>query len=482
MSLLESPTQHLTNLSTLRAYRSRTVPLLLSDSDPAMHGFIRIVNVSDESGTVEVRAIDDSGREVGPVTLPLEPKQARHFNSRDLEEGALAKGIAQGLGSGTGNWRLEFSSNLWIDVSAFVRTKDGFVTSMHDVGRRAWRSHEAGQNAEGHLRWRYHLPTFNPASNTRQRSLLRLVNPSNRDVEVEVGGIDDSGSPSLGTVRLTLVANESRAITSLALERGEGLHGMFGDGKWQLYVSADGPIFAQSLMRSGGGQLTNLSRTYFGGEDQAADSHKLNWTAPDSRAGDSVASAGDFDGDGWSDLLVGAPTGDSEESEPPGSAHLFLGASLSRLDSDGGHPDGQIELGEPLSGQGAWQFVGEAEASEAGASVASVSDRNGRAALLVGSPGFSLKATRTGAAYLISASAPAAADAEDGASDGVIDLANVAAQPRSWKFTGADVEDSEDYRVGQSVSSAGDIDGDGRADLLIGRYAIQLGTIVRGGN
>lgn len=466
MSLLESPTQHLTNLSTLRAYRSRTVPLMLSDNDPAMHGFIRIVNVSDESGTVEVRAIDDSGKEVGPVTLPLEPRQARHFNSRDLETGAPAKGIAQGLGSGTGNWRLEFSSNLWIDVSAFVRTKDGFVTSMHDVGRRAWRSQETGQGTEGHLRWRYHLPTFNPASNTRQRSLLRLVNPSNRDVEVEIEGIDDSGSPSLGKVRLTLAANESKEVSSLALERGEGLHGMFGDGKgkWQLYVSADGPVFAQSLMRSADGQLTNLSRTYLGGEDQAADSYKLNWTAPDSRAGNSVAPAGDFDGDGLSDLLVGVPAGDSEGSEPPGSAYLFLGSSLSRLDSGSGLPDGQIELGDSLSDQGAWQFVGEADASEAGASVASASDGNGRPALLVGSPGFGPQATRAGAAYFISGSAPAAADAEDGGADGVVSLSHIAAQPGSWKFVGEAPNDV----AGASVAAAGDVDGDGVDDILIG--------------
>ena len=466
MSLLESPTGHLTNLSTQRAYRSRTVPLLLSNGDPAVHGFTRILNLSGEPGIVEVRAIDDSGRKSRRVTLPMDGSQARHFNSRDLEIGSPQKGIHQGLGSGVGNWRLDFRSNRWIDVSAFVRTKDGFVTSMHDVGRRLRRGHEAGQDAGTPVRWRYHLPTFNPASNTRQRSLLRLVNPSNRDVEIELEGVDDSGRPSLGKVHLTLAANESREVTAVALERGEDLHGMFGDGqgKWRLVVSADGPIFAQSLMRSPGGQLTNLSRTYFGGEDQAVGSYKLNWTVPESRAGDSIASAGDFDGDGLSDLFVGAPAGDSEDSDLPGSAYLILGSALPRLDADSGGSDGRIELGGTPPDQGVWQFVGESGDSLAGASVASVGDRQGGAAILVGSPGFGPRGERVGAAYLIAASAPLAADKEDGVADGVVSLGHISAQSGSWQFVGEAPHDV----AGSSVAAAGDVNGDGVADWLIG--------------
>ena len=455
MSLLQSRTGHLTNLSALSAYRDRTVPLFLSAADPAQQGFVRITNVSsdeNESGTVDVFATDDSGRRVGPVTLPLEPGGSVHFNSSDLEQGAPAKGITQGVGTGSGNWRLTFTSKLWIDASAFVRTRDGFLTSMHDIGRS--------------FRGRHHLPIFNPASNTRQRSHLRLVNSSDRDVNVRVAGVDDSGNASSDEVRLTLAANASTTLSAQALESGGGgLNGMLGDGegKWQLFVSSDGPIMAMSLLRSEDGKLTNLSRTRYRGFEQPSASYKLAGAGRAASVGSRVGSAGDMDGDGVPELVVGAPA--EEGPNHTGSAYLISGASLPRLDAESGTVDGLVDLGDADSRPGLWKLVGEAGESVAGRAVASAGDLDGdgRAELLLGSPGLNAGADGAGAAYLISHSSLSAADRADGAEDGVVSLGNVAGQPGAWKLVGDEYDGA-----GSSLAPAGDIDGDGIADFLVG--------------
>ena len=57
-----------------------------------------------------------------------------------------------------------------------------------------------------------------------------------------------------------------------------------------------------------------------------------------------------------------------------------------------------------------------------------------------------------------------ALDKADGTEDGVIDLANVQNGAASYRFVGADGRTNPAW----SVSSAGDVDGDGNADLLIG--------------
>ena len=154
-----------------------------------------------------------------------------------------------GVGEGEGSWRLEFSSALDLDVLAYVRTGAGFLTRMHDV------AHRDAQAVR--------VPTFNPASNYRQVSVLRLVNPSDDVRGVAITGVDVDGASPGSTVRLSVPPRGARTLTSAELESGtaEGLSGMLGDGngKWQLTVEPDGPLRALSLLRSPTGHLTNLS-------------------------------------------------------------------------------------------------------------------------------------------------------------------------------------------------------------------------------
>lgn len=223
------------------------VPLFLSASEPRRQGFLRLINHSDQAGEVSLTAIDDTGREFGPINLALAARQVIHFNSTDLEMGNSAKGLGSGIGQGQGDWRLRLASPLPIEALAYVRAAGGFLTSIHDLAPKI-----AGL---------YRVSTFNPASNRNQASLLRLINPDDQDAEVAIRGLDDSGAMR-GPVRLTLPAGHARTIDAPELEDGDaGLEGAIGDGqgKWRLDIEADRDIQVMSLMETPEGHITNLS-------------------------------------------------------------------------------------------------------------------------------------------------------------------------------------------------------------------------------
>ena len=252
MSLLQSPTGNLTNLSIGRAAGSRTIPLFISASHPVQQSFVRIINHSpSDGGTVRIYAIDDAGRRVGPVFLEIGPGKTRHVNSQDLERGNPEKGLSAGVGPGVGNWRLEIKTTLDMEPLAYIRTSDGFLTSMHEVA--------SGEETS----MRKTVPIFNPGSNENQRSLLRLVNPQNRPATVFIRAQDDRGNfAPQGDVTLTVPARGAQTWSARQLEDGDaGFSGRFGDGqgKWRLFVSAMTPIQVMSLLQNPAGHLTNLS-------------------------------------------------------------------------------------------------------------------------------------------------------------------------------------------------------------------------------
>ena len=253
MSLMTSSSGHLTNLSTAPTHRrgdALVVPLFLSASDPNdRQGLARVVNRSDTAGTVTIRAFDDRAVAYDPVTLSIGAREVVHFNSDDLEMGNAAKGLTGSTGPGSaGQWRLHLTSDLDIEVLAYARHADGFLTSMHDVAPKRGGVHR--------------VASFNPGSNTRQASRLRIVNLDAEEAQVAIGGIDgDGASPGAG-VTVAVPAGRSMTFGAKALEEGsERFEGALGDGasKWRLQVTSEQDILVMSLMQSPTGHLTNLS-------------------------------------------------------------------------------------------------------------------------------------------------------------------------------------------------------------------------------
>lgn len=273
--------------STAFAATSEIVPLFISASHPSQQGFVRIINHSDQTGVVAVTAIDDAGRSA-KISFQLDAWETRHFNSEDLENGNAAKGIGAGIGAGMGDWRLEIESVLPLEVLAYVRTTDGFLTSMHDRARKRGRRHL--------------VPTFNPGSNPNQVGKLRIVNTAAAQTTVDIVGVDDRGVES-DEVRVVVAAGAAVTLTAQELEAGPrgAVNGLGdGSGKWQLYVTADQRIVVQSLLESVSGHLTNLSTSVSAGNYQPPSGGAVG-----DAAGDFALEHGDVVAGRW----YAAPTG-----------------------------------------------------------------------------------------------------------------------------------------------------------------------------
>ena len=252
MSLLSSPTGYLTNLSTRPAPwkdGSHVVPLLPSASDSyGRQGIVRAVNRSSAAGDVTIRAYDDANRAYAPLTLAIGPDEAVQFTSNDLEFGNANAGLTGSTGPGYGNWWLKLSSELDLEVLSYVRSADGFLTSMHDTAPNDGTQHS--------------IATFGPGSDVNQTSLLRMVNPGEAAATAVIIGVDDQGRSPGTHVRVTVPPRSSKTLSATELESGGGdLEGELGDGtgSWQLSVESEMPLIVTSLLEIRTGYLTNLS-------------------------------------------------------------------------------------------------------------------------------------------------------------------------------------------------------------------------------
>jgi hypothetical protein len=167
------------------------------------------------------------------------------------------------------------------------------------------------------------------------------------------------------------------------------------------------------------------------------------------RSGWSVSGAGDVNGDGLADVVVGATANSLDGSSYYGRAYVVFG----KADTD------KVQLADVAEGIGGFVLHAEASYDECGQSVSGAGDVNGDglADVIVGAPrAYASGATDAGRTYV----------AFGKADTGAVALADVAQGIGGFSMDG---EAQGDWS-GFSVSGAGDVNGDGLADLVVGTW------------
>jgi len=169
------------------------------------------------------------------------------------------------------------------------------------------------------------------------------------------------------------------------------------------------------------------------------------WTSESDQAsayfGHSVSGAGDVNGDGYDDVIVGA-NGFSNGEVSEGRTFVYFGSASG------------------LSAVPAWTAEGNQAVSLFGHSVSGAGDVNGDGFddVVVGAPGFANGQTSEGRAFLYQGS-----------------IGGLSASP-AWSVE----SDQANAFLGWSVAAAGDVNGDGYGDVIVGAYFYSNGESFEG--
>ena len=245
-------------------------------------------------------------------------------------------------------------------------------------------------------------------------------------------------------------------LSSLNGSNGFRIEGIFpGEGTGSSVASAgdiNGDGFADLIIGAPGttggspGGVTWFvygKASGFASSVSVADSGGLVGVAAGDWSGRSVSSAGDVNGDGFADLIIGA-----KGADPNG---LDSGASYVVFGKTGGWSSPDLSA---LNGSNGFRINGVAASDFSGGSVSSAGDINGDgfADLIIGASGAN---GTTGASYVVFGKAAGFASS--------INLSSLTGS-NGFRLDGVAAGDYS----GASVASAGDVNGDGRADLIIG--------------
>ncbi len=245
---------------------------------------------------------------------------------------------------------------------------------------------------------------------------------------------NDGGGGTAGEAYVYYGSSSGLSATPDWSDQGEAGNNFFGESVAAAGdVNGDGyaDVIVGAWGNSGGGSFAGEAYVYFG--SSSGPSATPDWSdqgeASSDYFGESVAAAGDVNGDGYADVIVGAHANDGGGSAA-GEAYVYFGSSS----GPSATPD--------------WSVQGEAADNSFGYSVAAAGDVNndGCDDVIVGAHYNDEAGSNAGEAYIY-----------HGSSSGL------SATP-VWSDQGETVSDE----LGESVAAAGDVNGDGYADVIVG--------------